>query len=92
MTGSDLTMDFSAIRFTHVSPMARNLFMINGVARVFYGKDFISVTKEEEHQWAVIKPKVLEVITDHYATHQPLWSEEPEPEDTRINDDDSEAV
>lgn len=41
------TMDFSHMKYTHISPMARNLFGIDGITRVFYGKDFISVTKEE---------------------------------------------
>ena len=58
------TMDFSAIRFTHISPMARKLFGIDGVNRVFYGKDFISVTKNEEVTWEVLKPEILGVITD----------------------------
>ena len=42
------TMDFSHMKYTHISPMARNLFAIDGITRVFYGKDFISVTKEEQ--------------------------------------------
>lgn len=50
------------------------------------------MTKEEEKDWQVLKPKVLEVITNHYSTQQPLFTEEPEPEDTKINEDDSEAV
>ena len=37
------TMDFSHMKYTHISPMARNLFGIDGITRVFYGKDFISV-------------------------------------------------
>lgn len=60
-------MDFSSIRFTHVSPLARRLFSIDGVVRVFYGKDFISVTKKEDMDWNVVKPEVLSVITEHYS-------------------------
>ena len=45
------TMDFSNIRYSHVSPMARKLFGIEGIIRVFYGKDFISVTKEDLLDW-----------------------------------------
>ena len=58
-------MDFSSIRFTHISPLARRLFQVDGVTRVFFGRDFISVTKKEDFDWAVLKPDVLEVITDH---------------------------
>ena len=45
------TMDFSNVRYTHVSPMARQLFGIEGITRVFYAKDFISVTKEDDLDW-----------------------------------------
>lgn len=67
MPTGDQTMDFSSIRFTHISPLARKLFQVDGVVRVFYGKDFISVTKKDELDWNVVKPEILEVITDHYS-------------------------
>ena len=86
------TMDFSNIRYTHISPMARQLFGIDGVTRVFYGKDFISVSKEDDLDWAVLKPEILGVITDHYTKGLPLFTEEVQASDTVINDDDSEAV
>ena len=86
------TMDFSAIRFTHVSPMARKLFGIDGVNRVFYGKDFISVTKNDDVAWEVLKPEILAVITDHYTKGMPLFTEELAAEDTAYNSDDTEAI
>ena len=86
------TMDFSAIKYTHVSPMARQLFGIDGVTRVFYGKDFISVSKEEEIEWECLKPEILGVITDHYTKGLPLFTEELPPDDTAILSDDTEAV
>jgi hypothetical protein len=48
--------DFAAARYTHISPLARKLFLIEGVTRVFYGKDFISVSKKEEVEWSLLKP------------------------------------
>ena len=93
MPTADQTMDFSSIRFTHVSPLARRLFQIEGVTRVFFGKDFISVTKKEELDWAILKPEVLEVVTDHFTKGQPVFTEDaPISDDTVIKDDDSEAV
>lgn len=92
MPSADQTMDFSSIRFTHISPLARRLFQIDGIVRVFYGKDFISVTKKDELDWNVLKPEVLEVITDHYSKSQPLFTEELPAEDTMINEDDTECV
>jgi len=67
MPNQEQTMDFSSIRFTHISPLARSLFGIEGIVRVFYGKDYISVTKKDDLDWNVVKPEILEVITDHYS-------------------------
>ncbi len=88
-------MDFSSFRFAHVSPLARRLFQVDGVIRVFYGKDFISVTKKEDLDWQVLKPEILEVITDHYTKGHPLFTEDikmDSNDDTVIRDDDSECV
>ena len=89
---SETTMDFSSIRYTHISPLARSLFHVEGVTRVFYGRDYITVTKKDDLDWNVLKPDILSVITDHYSKNQPLFTEEPQAEDTAIKDDDSEAV
>ena len=61
---NDGTMDFVAARFTHVSPLARKLFNIDGINRVFYGKDFISIAKQETIDWGEIKPLIFEKITE----------------------------
>lgn len=46
-------MDFVAPRYAHVSPLAKKLFGIDGVNRVFYGKDHIAVSKKEDLDWEV---------------------------------------
>ena len=86
------TMDFSEMKYTQVSPMARQLFSIDGVNRVFFAKDFISVSKEEEIGWECLKPEILGIITDHYTKGLPLFTEELPPGDTAILSDDTEAV
>ena len=86
------TMDFSNIRYTHVSPIARKLFGVEGVTRVFLGKDFISITKDEISDWALLKPDILGIITDNFVKGIPILTEEEQPEDTKILDTDSEAV
>lgn len=44
--------------------MAARLFDIDGVSSIFYGSDFITVTKAPEYDWAHIKPEVFGIITD----------------------------
>ena len=48
------------------APLAEMLFMIPDVMRVFFGADYISVTKSDEAQWKHLKPAVLGAIMDFY--------------------------
>lgn len=47
----------------HPSPLAANLFNVDGVTSVFYGPDFITVNKSSDANWAHIKPEVFSLIT-----------------------------
>ena len=53
------------------SPLARALFEIPDVARVFFGSDFISVTKRDG-DWKHLKPAVLGAIMEHFTRGLPL--------------------
>ena len=48
------------------SPFAKRLFDVEGVAGVFFGSDFITITKTQSTDWQVIKPLILGSIMDHY--------------------------
>ena len=48
------------------APMAEMLFMIPDVHRIFFGSDYISVTRGEDAQWKHLKPAVLGAIMDFY--------------------------
>ncbi len=48
------------------SPFAKRMFAVDGVVSVFFGSDFITITKDEDLDWQVLKPMVLGAITDHY--------------------------
>ena len=41
------TMDIAASKYASCSPLARRLFNLDGITRVFYGYDHISVAKKE---------------------------------------------
>lgn len=61
------------------SPLAGRLFDIDGVTGVFFGSDFISVTKGES-DWQHLKPAVLGAIMEHYLSGAPIIEgEETEP-------------
>ena len=50
---------------TH-SPFAKRLFKVEGVSGVFFGSDFVTITKDQSTDWQVMKPLILSVIMDHY--------------------------
>ncbi|XP_058050604.1 NFU1 iron-sulfur cluster scaffold homolog, mitochondrial isoform X1 [Ahaetulla prasina] len=87
------TMEFPSPASTFCSPLARQLFRIEGVKSVFFGTDFITVTKEsEEVDWNLIKPDIYATIMDFYASGLPLVTEESPRTDTAPSEEDDEVV
>lgn len=64
--------DFTTADDARQSPLANSLFNVDGIAGVFFGTDFITVTKTDETDWQVIKPLLLGAIMDHYTSGHPL--------------------
>ena len=56
------------------SPLAERLFGIPEVAGVFFGSDFITVTKRSG-EWQQIKPAILGAIMEHFVSGAPLITE-----------------
>jgi len=67
--------DFRDAESAERSPLAQALFEVDGVTGVFYGADFISVTKGAG-DWAHLKPAILAAIMDHYTANAPLFTAE----------------
>lgn len=66
------TADFASADTAARSPLATTLFGLQGVARVFLGGDFITVTKNDEVSWQALKPRVLGAIMDHFVSGLPV--------------------
>ncbi len=54
------------------SPLALDLFDLGGVKSVFFGRDFVTVTKDDERDWAHLKAPILAAIMDHFTGGGPL--------------------
>jgi Fe-S cluster biogenesis protein NfuA len=80
--------DFTDVEDTGPSPLARHLFELGGVTGVFFGVDFITVTKAEDTEWQVIKPLVLGAIMDHYTSGQPIMAEGAATDESDLMEDD----
>lgn len=87
------TKDFSNVTHAACSPLAKMLFRITGVKSVFFGPDFITITKlDEDVDWMTLKPEVFAVIMDFFATGLPILTEEQASADTQLSEDDDEIV
>lgn len=58
--------NFASARDAMSSPLALKLFQIDGVQGVFFGSDFITVTKSDDYAWSVLKPEIFAAIMEHF--------------------------
>ena len=66
-------VEFRTIDEATASPLAEGLFQLEGVEGVFFGEDFISVTRAiSAPSWDEMKPGILAAIMDHFMSGQPL--------------------
>lgn len=68
----DGTLFFKNIEEAKDSPFAKKLFNIEGIEGVFFGSDFITITKKQEVNWDTLKPLVLGVISDFYSSNEKI--------------------
>jgi NFU1 iron-sulfur cluster scaffold homolog, mitochondrial len=94
------TADFASPVAAARSPLATALFDLEGVARVFLGNDFITVTKTDEVDWPALKPQVLATVMEHFVAGRPtiegdadgLDEEDVDPADQEIVDQIKELL
>jgi Fe-S cluster biogenesis protein NfuA len=91
-------MEFASRESAGRSPLAEKLFDVPGVTSVFYGSDFITVTKANG-EWQQLKPAILGAIMEHYMSGAPLLAdgtagndEATDEEGEFFNEQDAETV
>ncbi|CAA0383149.1 NifU-like protein 4 [Arabidopsis thaliana] len=86
--------DFPNVRSALGSPLAKSIYSIDGVVRVFFGSDFVTVTKSDDVSWDILKPEIFAAVMDFYSSGEPLFldSQAAAAKDTAISEDDSETV
>ena len=71
----DGTADFrNADSARESSPLAGRLFDIGGVSGVFFGYDFVTITKTDDPDWQHLKPAILGTIMEHFMSGQPVMA------------------
>ncbi|MEE4118663.1 MAG: NifU family protein [Paracoccaceae bacterium] len=69
------TADFPMAEAAAKSPLAQRIFGVEGVTGVFFGTDFVTVTKDAGVEWEHIKPAILGAIMEHYQSGAPVMDE-----------------
>ena len=80
------TMEFSNRDSASRSPLAARLFEVPGVTGVFFGSDFVTVTKADG-DWQHLKPAILGAIMEHYMSGAPLLAD-----GSAANDDETDEA
>jgi len=66
------TADFPNAEASDKSPLAERIFKVQGVTGVFFGNDFVTVTKAEDSEWDHMKPAILGAIMEHFQSGKPV--------------------
>lgn len=92
----------STISAPYPSPLAAKLMNIDGITSVFYGADFITVTKAADANWAHVRPEIFALITEAITSGETIVNvverKEGDPETAdevdslAYNEDDDEVV
>ncbi len=80
-------MEFATLEQAAKSPLATELFGIDGVCGVFLTREFITVTKNEDKDWPVLKPAILSTIMDHFVQNRPMLTADAETAHAAAKDD-----
>jgi hypothetical protein len=66
-------LEYRTIDEATASPLAEALFEVEGVDGVFFGADYVSVTRQPQGpDWSEMKAPILGVVMDHFVSGQPL--------------------
>jgi Fe-S cluster biogenesis protein NfuA len=69
------TLDMRDKDAANASPLAQRLFDVPNVTGVFFGSDFISITKDGG-DWQQMKPAILGAIMEHYMSGAPIVAQD----------------
>ncbi len=69
------TREFRSAAEAMASPLAAAIFDLDGVGRVFFGPDFVTVTKSDSLDWPQLKAPVLAAIMEHFTSNAPILSD-----------------
>lgn len=68
--------DFPTLEYAkEISGLAYKIMQIEGVQRVFFGNNFITVTKKSESDWILLKPHIFACIMEYISNGFPIFND-----------------
>lgn len=86
------TADFPSAEAAEKSPLAQRIFATGHATGVFFGNDFVTVTKDDAAEWDHIKPAILGAIMEHYQSGQPVMAGDHQPASGHAEHDGEDGV
>ncbi|PVU86406.1 hypothetical protein BB559_006524 [Furculomyces boomerangus] len=69
------TIEFRSRKDAIKSPLAMKLFGMEGIETVMFGEDFITISKNDDSEWHLLKPELFSIMMEHLSSNKPLLSE-----------------
>ena len=89
---TDGSREFPGVAEAAASPLARALFRLDGVKRVYFGDEFLTVTKDPDQDWAHMKAPILAEIMDHFTSGAALIEDEEAATDEEVYEGETAEV
>lgn len=87
-------MNFPTALDAYCSPLAKSIFMVEGVKSVFLALDYITVVKEPEANWGVVETEVIEAIKKFYRSGRKVLTLDvkPTPDKHDVDEEEDEVI
>lgn len=82
------TASFNSTEDCATSPFAKRLLSIEGVTGAFFGSDFITISKDSNHDWYILKPSIIGIIMEQFVAGLPVIVDTPNSAHSSNDSDD----
>jgi Fe-S cluster biogenesis protein NfuA len=72
------TASFNQSDDCKTSPFAKRLLSIDGITSVFFGNDFITISKQNDQDWYILKPSIIGIIMEQFVAGLPVIIDKPD--------------
>ncbi len=86
------TVNFTDAEKARRSPLATDLFGLDGISGVLLGSDFITVTKSDDKDWDILKAQILGAIMNHFQSGNPVIEEPDAEAPSPVETGDEDAI